>query len=77
MGISEQIQLVCHCDAAWECISPRQGNSPAIDDRAKLKKWMDDNHWLLLKFNKTPYRNDKNILYICPAHKKALLEMLK
>ena len=76
MPIREQIKLICHCDAAWNSNYPCSVNTPAINDRVMLEKWLNENGWFKLEFNKLPGNPNHEIRYICPAHRTALRGIL-
>ena len=62
----------CYCDARWPHNESCIHHSPTFQDVKDTCTWLDNEGWLQLHLGSTT-----NKLYICPAHRAALLEMLK
>lgn len=64
------------CDAAWKCDGICKPDSPRCAEPGQLDSALKRAGWLLLEKQRWRY-DSPEFVYICPAHRKALLEMLK
>ena len=62
------------CDASWKCKDGCAGDSIKCEDSKSLEVNLEVFGWLVLENQEGC--NPPEYTHICPAHKKALMEML-